>query len=242
MQAMNKKIIIIGSSGGIGKGFIDYYALRDSSNLIYALSRKKGDAKSDNINYIHIDIEEEESISNAANLCIQAGPFDKIIVCTGLLHSDNVKPEKSLRDLNRESLLKILSVNTIGPTLIGKYFIPLLKKDTPSILSFLSARVGSISDNRIGGWYSYRASKAALNMIIKTLSIEVARNNKNAMIVGLHPGTVDSNLSEPFQGNVSEGKLFTPEYSVSKMIDVMNNLTPYDSGNCFAWDGKRIEF
>ena len=138
--------------------------------------------------------------------------------------------------------MKIFSINTIGPTLIGKYFIPLLKKDSPSILSFLSARVGSISDNRIGGWYSYRASKAALNMIIKTLSIEVARNNKNAMIIGLHPGTVDTNLSKPFQGNVSNDKLFTPEYSISKMVEVMNNLSPDDSGNCFAWDGKRIEF
>ena len=239
---MNKKTIIIGSGGGIGKGFVDYYALQDSSNLIYTLSRKKDDIRSDNITHIPIDIEDEESISNAAKQCGEAGSFDKIIVCTGLLHSDVLKPEKSLRDIDRDSLLKIFSINTIGPTLIGKYFIPLLKKDSPSILSFLSARVGSISDNRIGGWYSYRASKAALNMIIKTLSIEVARNNKNAMIVGLHPGTVDSNLSKPFQGNVSSDKLFTPEYSVSKMAEVMNNLSPEDSGNCFAWDGKRIEF
>lgn len=242
MQAMNKKIIIIGSSGGIGKSFVDYYALQDSSNSIYSLSRTKDDEISDNVTHISIDIEDEESISDAAKQCKQAGSFDKIIVCTGLLHSGTLKPEKSLRDLNRESLLKVLSVNTIGPTLIGKYFIPLLKKDSPSILSFLSARVGSISDNRIGGWYSYRASKAALNMIIKTLSIEVARNNKNAMIIGLHPGTVDTNLSKPFQGNVSNDKLFTPEYSISKMVEVMNNLSPDDSGNCFAWDGKRIEF
>ena len=235
---MSEKIIIVGSSGAIGKSFVDYYQKQNSFNFIYSLSRKDTDVG----NEVFIDIENEESISEAAELCSKKGPFDKIIVCTGLLHSENIKPEKSLRDLNRESLLKILSVNTIGPTLIGKYFIPLLKKDAPSILSFLSARVGSISDNRIGGWYSYRASKAALNMIIRSLSIEVARNNKNAVIVGLHPGTVDSNLSEPFRGNVSDGKLFTPEYSVSKMVEVMNNLSPDDSGNCFAWDGKRIEF
>ena len=235
---MSEKIIVIGSSGAIGRSFVDFYKKQNPSNLIYFLARKNTELD----DQISIDIENEKSISEAAELCSKKGPFDKIVVCTGLLHSENIKPEKSLRDLNRDSLLKILSVNTIGPALIGKYFIPLLKKDKPSILSFLSARVGSISDNRIGGWYSYRASKAALNMIIKSLSIEVARNNKNAMIVGLHPGTVDSNLSKPFQGNVSSDKLFTPEYSVSKMVEVMNNLSSDDSGNCFAWDGKRIEF
>ena len=138
--------------------------------------------------------------------------------------------------------MKVFSINTLGPALIARYFIPLMKKESASILGFLSARVGSISDNQLGGWYSYRASKAALNMIIKTLSIEVARNNKNAVIVGLHPGTVESNLSNPFQGNVPDGKLFSPEYSVTQMAEVINRLTPNDSGNCFAWDGQRIEF
>ena len=109
-------------------------------------------------------------------------------------------------------------------------------------MGFLSARVGSISDNRIGGWYSYRASKAALNMIIKSLSIEVARNNPNVIIAGLHPGTVDSNLSNPFQKNVADGKLFTPDYSIEKMTSVIDSLTSENSGDCFAWDGERIEF
>lgn len=239
---MKKNIIIIGSTGAIGKSFVDHFSSQDSSNSIYSLSRKKEGHQDNNITFVPIDIEDEASIYNSSKVCSEKGPFDTIIVCTGLLHSDNLKPEKSVRDLNKESLLKVLSVNTIGPTLIGKYFTPLLRKDSPSILSYLSARVGSISDNKLGGWYSYRASKAALNMIIKTLSIEVARNNKNAVIVGLHPGTVDSNLSTPFQANVPDGKLFTPQYSVSKMVEVMNTLTPSDSGNCFAWDGERIEF
>ena len=121
-------------------------------------------------------------------------------------------------------------------------FIPLLNKEKKSFMGFLSARVGSISDNRVGGWYSYRASKSALNMIIKSLSIEVARNNPNAIIAGLHPGTVDSNLSSPFQKNVKEGKLFSPDYSISKMADVINELTHQNSGDCFAWDGQKIEF
>ena len=239
---MKKNIILFVSSGAIGSSFLKHYAEEDKINVIYALSRGEAVSPSSNIHNVPIDIESDSSISNASSICSEAGPFDIIIVTTGMLSDENISPEKSLRHLNKESLSKIFSVNTLGPALIAKYFIPLLKKDAPSFLGFLSARVGSISDNRIGGWYSYRASKAALNMIIKSLSIEVARNNPQSIIAGLHPGTVDSKLSKPFQGNVSEGKLFTPDYSVLKMVEVISNLKPENSGNCFAWDGKEIEF
>ena len=239
---MTKNIIIIGSSGAIGSSFLKYYAEEDKNNVIYALSRSEVASSFSNIHNVSIDIESDSSISNASSICSEAGPFDVIIVTTGMLSNESINPEKSLRHLNKESLSRIFSVNTLGPALIAKYFIPLLKKDAPSFLGFLSARVGSISDNRIGGWYSYRASKAALNMIIKNLSIEVARNNPQSIIVGLHPGTVDSKLSKPFQGNVSEGKLFTPDYSVLKMVEVISNLKPGNSGNCFAWNGEEIEF
>ena len=226
---MTKNIIIIGSSGAIGSSFLKYYAEEDKNNVIYALSRSEVASSFSNIHNVSIDIESDSSISNASSICSEAGPFDVIIVTTGMLSDESISPEKSLRHLNKESLSKIFSVNTMGPALIAKYFIPLLKKDAPSFLGFLSARVG-------------RASKAALNMIIKNLSIEVARNNPQSIIAGLHPGTVDSKLSKPFQGNVSEGKLFTPDYSVLKMVEVISNLKPENSGNCFAWDGKEIEF
>ena len=239
---MTKNIIIIGSSGAIGSSFLKHYAEEDKNNIIYALSRSEAASSSSNIHNVSIDIESDSSISNASSICSEAGPFDIIIVTTGMLSDENIGPEKSLRHLNKESFSKIFSVNTLGPALIAKYFIPLLKKDAPSFLGFLSARVGSISDNRIGGLYSYRASKAALNMTIKSLSIEVSRNNPQSIIAGLHPGTVDSKLSKPFQGNVSEGKLFTPDYSVSKMAEVISNLKPENSGSCFAWDGEEIEF
>ena len=239
---MTKNIIIIGSSGAIGSSFLNHYAKEDKNNVIYALSRSEAASSSSNIHNVSIDIESDSSISNASSICSEAGPFDIIIVTTGMLSDENIGPEKSLRHLNKESLSKIFSVNTLGPALIAKYFIPLLKKDAPSFLGFLSARVGSISDNRIGGLYSYRASKAALNMTIKSLSIEVSRNNPQSIIAGLHPGTVDSKLSKPFQGNVSEGKLFTPDYSVSKMAEVISNLKPENSGSCFAWDGDEIEY
>lgn len=123
---------------------------------------------------------------------------------------------------------------------MAKHFIPKLAKDTKSVFAAISARVGSISDNQLGGWYAYRASKAALNMFIKTASVETKRLNPNAVIVGVHPGTVDSHLSEPFQARVPQGKLFTPEYSAEKLIEVFDSLNMEDSGKCFAWDGKEI--
>ena len=239
---MSENIIIIGASGAIGSSFINYYANQNPSNIIYSLTRREIKYSNNNIKNILIDIEDEQTIVSAASICSQHGSFDKIIVATGILHDENLSPEKSFRHLEKEKFERVFSVNTFGPAIIARYFIPLLNKEKTSFFGVLSARVGSISDNKIGGWYSYRASKAALNMIIKSLSIEVARNNPNAIIVGLHPGTVDSNLSNPFQKNVSDGKLFTPDHSIAKMTNVINSLTTRDTGNCFAWDGERIEF
>ena len=123
----------------------------------------------------------------------------------------------------------------------AKYFLPLLDKNSPNVFAALSARVGSITDNRLGGWHAYRASKAALNMLIKNISIENRLANKNNITVGLHPGTVDSNLSAPFQKNVAANKLFTPAQAASYLLEVISNLTATDSGTCIAWDGKTID-
>jgi len=136
---------------------------------------------------------------------------------------------------------KIFAANTIFPALVAKHFIHKLNTKSKTIFTSISARVGSISDNHLGGWYAYRMSKAALNMFIKTAGIETARTNKNAVIVGIHPGTVDSELSKPFQARVPDGKLFTPEYSAEKLIEVLQNLTISDTGKCFAWDSKEIQ-
>ncbi len=155
-------------------------------------------------------------------------------------HEKNVFPEKSIKDISFDKLIKVLTINTIGPTLVGKYFIPYLRKDSKSTFAFLSARVGSISDNKLGGWYSYRASKTALNQIIRNFSIEVARSNKNAIFIGLQPGTVKSFLSKPFEKNVKSENLFTPEFSAKKMLEVIEKLDSSDSGKVFAWDGEEI--
>ena len=133
-------------------------------------------------------------------------------------------------------------INVIGPAMTAKYFIPLLRRDKKAVFAALSARVGSISDNRLGGWYAYRASKAALNMILKTTALETQRRFTNQLIIDLHLGTVDTALSKPFQGNVPEGKLFTPAFSAEQLLGVIDKLSEKDSGFLFDWAGEKIEF
>ena len=190
--------------------------------------------------YHTIDYSDEKSIENAALTASQNQALDLVIVSTGILHEGAMMPEKSIKELSVEKFQRLFEVNTIVPAMIAKHFIPKLNKKKRSIFTALSARVGSISDNQLGGWYSYRASKSALNMILKNAAIETNRSNKKAIIVGLHPGTVESNLSDPFKKNVPEGKLFTPDYSAQKLLAVLSSLTIEQSGKCFAWDGKEI--
>lgn len=142
--------------------------------------------------------------------------------------------------LTAEHLLRDYRVNTVGPALVAKHFLPLLPRDRRAIFAALSARVGSTSDNRLGGWHSYRASKAALNMILRNLAIELVRSHPQAIVAGLHPGTVQTRLSEPFQRGVQPEKLFTPEHSAGRLLSVLDGLAPADSGGVFAWDGTVI--
>lgn len=238
----NLRAIVIGSSGGIGGAFIDALDSSDQVSKIYALSRQGKSHPSSRVDNLTFDLTSEDSLKAAAETLRELDPFDLIIVATGLLQGDGISPEKSIRDLSYEGLEKSFLVNTVGPAMTAKYFLPLLRNDRKSVFTALSARVGSISDNRIGGWYGYRASKAALNMILKTLSIEYGRRHKQVVIIGLHPGTVDTDLSKPFQGNVPEGKLFTPDYSINKLLAVLDQVEPEDSGKLFDWAGKEIAF
>ena len=162
-----------------------------------------------------------------------------IVVATGVLH-DGLQPERSFRQLDAEHLLRDYRVNAMGPALAAKHLLPLMPRDRRAVFAALSARVGSIADNRLGGWHAYRASKAALNMILRNLSVEMARSHPQAVIAGLHPGTVATDLSAPFQKGVAEGKLFTADYSAERLLSVLSNLTPADSGGVFAWDGVRV--
>ncbi|MGY8985089.1 MAG: SDR family NAD(P)-dependent oxidoreductase [Sphingomonadales bacterium] len=234
-----KSVAVIGSSGAIGKAFIANYLENEAIKNIISFSRSPPSDLNERVKHYSIDIEDEASIKEAsANL--NGLVLDEVIIASGLLHTEDFGPEKSIKDLKAENILKVFKVNTVGPAIIGKYFLPLLNKNTKSIMAFLSARVGSISENKSGGWYSYRASKSALNQIIKNFSIEIKRSNPNAIIIGLQPGTVESNLSEPFKKNVKEGNLFTAEYSVGMLKEVIDSSVALDSGKLIGWDGQEI--
>ena len=235
------QICVVGASGGIGRCLLKKLDNDQSVKSIYTFSRKEISPISNKVKPFHIDITSEDSVKKASSH-ITNQSIDLIVVATGILHDDGIVPEKRISDLNSMNMRKLYEVNTIGPAMIAKYFIPLLDSTEKSVFAVLSARVGSIKDNSLGGWTSYRASKAALNMIIKTISIETARTIPNAIIVGLHPGTVDTNLSKPFQKNISKEKLFSPNYTVEKLLSVINNLEAKDSGGFFAWDGKQIDY
>lgn len=239
-----KSIVIIGCSGAIGKALVEALISRFPDASIYGFSRTASfhslEKKPDKYQEARIDYEDEASIAKCAALAAETGPLDLVIVATGILHQGEITPEKSLRDLSAEKMMALYQANCITPSLLAKHFIPKLNKGSTSVFSALSARVGSISDNALGGWYAYRASKSALNMVIKNAGIETARRNKSAIIVGLHPGTVDSDLSKPFQANVPAGKLFRPLDSANYLLETLLQLTPNQTGKCFAWDGQEI--
>jgi NAD(P)-dependent dehydrogenase (short-subunit alcohol dehydrogenase family) len=238
-MTIKRNVAVVGATGAIGKAFIDYYSKDESVENVFAFSRKKINFENRKIKSFNLDIENQTSIEESAQN-IKDYSIDTIIVATGILHSENFGPEKSIREINYSTMAKVMAVNTIGPALIGRYFIPLLRKDIKTVLAFLSARVGSISDNKLGGWYSYRASKTALNQVVKNFSIELKRTNPKAVVLALQPGTVDSNLSEPFKKNVAKGKLFSPEQSRELLSDVIAKATIKDSGNLIAYDGEII--
>lgn len=237
----NLRAVVIGASGGIGQGFIDHLAASDQVSEIWALSRTGRPAAHPKVRALTFDFEDEDNIAAGAEVLRETGLFDIVIVATGLLHGEGISPEKNMRALDRDSFLKSLSVNTVGPALTAKYMLKLLHRDRKTVFAALSARVGSISDNRMGGWYAYRAAKAALNMTLKCLAIEHGRRYDQCVIIGLHPGTVDTGLSAPFQGNVPEGKLFTPDYSTGKMLAVIDQVTPEDSGHLLDFAGLTVE-
>ena len=222
---------VIGASGGIGGALAD--RLEAAGTTVFRLARSfAGEA--------HIDLTDETTIAGAAGALKAKGPLDLVLVATGYLHSDGEGPEKDWRHLDADELARNFAINATGPALVAKHFLPLLLEKTRAGFAAFSARVGSISDNRLGGWYSYRASKAALNQLVRTFSVELARKRPEAFCVALHPGTVDTALSEPFQRNVPEGKLFTPDYSAERLLEVLASLGPEQSGRCYAWDGQEI--
>lgn len=219
---------------------VEAFAARTEITQIISLSRSGQSTNHPKVSAAHIDITNEESIANAAATIKQGGEIDYIIIASGILSDgDALQPEKSWRDLDLHSLEQVFRMNTFGPALVGKYFLPLLPRKRRAIFAALSARVGSISDNQIGGWHAYRASKSALNMIIRNFSIELGRRSPDAICVGLHPGTVATNLSAKFSSGVKHN-IFTPKQSAEHLLSVLDRLTPADTGKVFDWKGELI--
>jgi NAD(P)-dependent dehydrogenase (short-subunit alcohol dehydrogenase family) len=236
VKKQKQKIAIFGANGSIGQALCAHYQKQSD---VYAFTRNDFDIDESGLVKILLDDFNEDSVFQAANK-FDNDFFDKIIVSIGILHNESFMPEKRIEEVSSDQFLETIRINTLIPTLIARSFYKKLKKNDKSTLAFLSARVGSITDNRSGGWYSYRASKAALNMVIKNLSIELRRYNKELVVIGLHPGTVDSLLSQPFQKNLEDSKIFSADFSVLKLSSVIDSLDIDDSGKCIAWDGEDI--
>jgi NAD(P)-dependent dehydrogenase (short-subunit alcohol dehydrogenase family) len=242
-----KTASIVGAGQGIGLGFVRGLLAADNIERVYATYRRLESAtellaiSDPRLCCLQMDITDESQIATVVRqIQTETTALHYVINCVGVLHEDRMQPEKSLRHINAEQLLRYFQVNSVGAMLLFKQVQPLLKHDTRSILATISAKVGSIGDNQLGGWYGYRASKAALNMFIRTTAIEYKRTCPQAIVVALHPGTTDTRLSLPFQRNVPSEKLFSVDRTVGQLLAVMDGLNTHDSGEFFSWDGNRL--
>jgi len=233
-------VAVIGASGGIGHALAERLSASELVARVFACSRSGRAPRHAKIVQRPLDLEDEASI--AAVAASLERPLDLAIVATGVLHDRALAPEKSWRALDGAALERAFRINAVGPALVAKHFLPLLARDRKAAFAALSARVGSIEDNPLGGWHAYRASKAALNMLIRTLAVELARRRPRALCVALHPGTVDTALSAPFQDGVPAERRFPPRVAAAHLLAVLDRLEAADSGRLFAWDGAPIAF
>lgn len=221
---------VIGASGGIGGAIAARLAADPDVAEVLAFSRSAEAGR-------RIDVTDEASVAAAA---AGAGPLDLVVVATGLLHRPGLSPEKDMRALALGPLVESFTVNAAGPALVAKHFLPLLPREGKAVFAALSARVGSIEDNAVGGWHGYRASKAALNMLLKCLAIELARKRREQIVLALQPGTVDTELSRPFQAGAKT--LMRPADSATALLDVIDAATPEWSGGLYDWRGARLPY
>lgn len=220
------RALVIGAGGTLGTAFCEQLEQDPRCAGVRALGRHT---------VPELDLERPETIASAATELASEAPYQLIVHAAGLLHRDGIKPEKSLSAIEPEALQTVFQVNALGPAMVLRHFLPLL--DPMGAMAMLSAKVGSIGDNRLGGWYAYRASKAALNMLIKTAAIELARTRPQSRLLSLHPGTVISGLSQPFRGASSARPA---DVAAAQLLTLIDQLTPADSGHFFAYDGERL--
>ncbi|MBB3141189.1 SDR family NAD(P)-dependent oxidoreductase [Halomonas organivorans] len=233
--------LVTGASGGIGSALVD--ALLASSRLgrLYAVSRHEVRRDDSRLSAFPLDLTKPEGLE-ALGHALPDRPLHLVINTLGLLHDEasGIFPEKKLGDLDGDAMARLFHVNATTPALLLQTLEPVLKGHHPVLIGSLSARVGSIGDNRLGGWYAYRASKAAHNMLMKTAAVELRRLNPHAVVICLHPGTTDTALSAPFQTRVPEGKLFSPAFVAERLLSVLGERRPEDSGGFLDWNDATI--
>ena len=235
-MSSNALAVVIGSSGGLGAAMLAQ--LQGDPNYTQALGLSRSTE-------VSVDYLDESSIAKAAqsiaSLCTTSGlELRLLVVATGFLHGKQGQPERSFIHLDAAYLNQVFQINTLGPALVMKHLLPLLPKSGRCVAGFISAKVGSIGDNALGGWYGYRASKAALNQLVKTASIELARRNKDSICVSLHPGTVATALSEPF---AKTGLNVRPaSEAATDLLAVLAGLNPADTGGLIDYQGQKLPF
>ncbi|WP_297185757.1 SDR family NAD(P)-dependent oxidoreductase [uncultured Porticoccus sp.] len=239
---MSSKALVIGASSGIAQRLICRLSGDPRIARIYAVSRSPAEVGlSARVNWLTCDYSEADIAETVALLNDEPGEFSRVFICNGMLHEgDRVRPEKRLEEIDLSSVEAVFRTNTFTPLLWLKHLVGPLRGEQVCTLALFSARVGSISDNKLGGWYSYRASKAALNMLVQTASIEYARRAKNVQLVAFHPGTTDTALSRPFQGNVPTGKLFSADFVAEQLLSIVENMTPVGHALYLDWQGREI--
>jgi NAD(P)-dependent dehydrogenase (short-subunit alcohol dehydrogenase family) len=240
---------VVGASQGIGLEFVRQLLKHSATEKLFATYRHTPGVElsslkeqfPDRLILLAVDVTDETQIAAAVTqIKLHAKQLHFVMYCVGVLHDGEFQPEKSLQQIQPDNLLRYFQVNSIGAVLFAKHLVPLLKHGDRSVFASISAKVGSIGDNEIGGWYGYRASKAALNMFMRTTAIEYRRKSPNTLIILLHPGTTDTRLSKPFQRGVPPEKLFPVERTVTQLLHVIYNLQPEDSGQFFSWNGDRL--
>ncbi|MEE2024724.1 MULTISPECIES: SDR family NAD(P)-dependent oxidoreductase [Alkalimonas] len=236
------EVLIIGGSGAIATALIHHYGANGKG--VTALSRQLRPGWAEGMNWLNwhsVDEQDTTALEAVLAQCFSSSPA-LIYLCQGWLHSDQMLPEKAISQLTEVQLQQALTVNLFSPARYLQLMMPYLFKLAAVKVLVLSAKVGSITDNQLGGWYSYRASKAALNMLVKTASIELKRRNKTATLVTVHPGTTASDLSAPFQANVPAGQLQHPANTARRLADVAAVVQPEQSGLLLNWDGQVLPF
>ncbi|WP_122415317.1 SDR family NAD(P)-dependent oxidoreductase [Pseudomonas viridiflava] len=242
-------VLICGASRGIGLALCAALLARDDVAQVWAVAReaststglaKLAEQYGQRLKRVDCDVRNEQALEALVSETLEGREHLHLVISAlGILHQDGAKPEKGLAQLTLASMQASFATNTFAPILLLKHLLPLLRKQ-PATFAALSARVGSIGDNRLGGWYSYRASKAALNQLLHTASIELKRLNQASTVLAIHPGTTDTELSQPFQTNVPEGQLFEPAFTAERIIEVVGAHGPADSGTFWDWDDKPI--